>query len=330
MSDDNFTGKISILDYNNSVAIMTLNGVTGELTVGGGWPKGAPGPQGHNGSISVKTNGGLDRVAIGGTDTGGIVDLYDATSEPSIMLNAENRVFVMRTEAKKQIGLGPEVIRLDAKTGAVSAGGNGVQGELALFPASVESPSPIGEPGRTIQLTAKDATAKVGGAGLNGSVLVLNKDGKTSITIDGTGLGDITLSNADCAEEFDVADAQAIEPGTVMVLDDLGRLRGSDQPYDPRVAGVISGARDYKPGIVLGKTASPSKRFPLALVGKVYCKVDAEYSPVSVGDLLTTSFTPGHAMKATDRFRAFGAVIGKALRPLGSGRDMIPILVALQ
>jgi len=34
-------------------------------------------------------------------------------------------------------------------------------------------------------------------------------------------------------------------------------------------------------------------------------------------------------MKATDRERAFGAVIGKALAPLQGGCGMIPILVAL-
>jgi hypothetical protein len=65
-------------------------------------------------------------------------------------------------------------------------------------------------------------------------------------------------------------------------------------------------------------------------MGKVYCKVDAELSPLEVGDLLTTSATPGHAMKATDPLNAFGAVIGKALRPLKTGKGLIPILIALQ
>jgi hypothetical protein len=69
---------------------------------------------------------------------------------------------------------------------------------------------------------------------------------------------------------------------------------------------------------------------PLALLGKVFCKVDAQYSPIEVGDLLTTSPTIGHAMKADDPLKAFGSVIGKALRPLQAGRGMIPILVALQ
>jgi hypothetical protein len=62
----------------------------------------------------------------------------------------------------------------------------------------------------------------------------------------------------------------------------------------------------------------------------VYCKVDAQYSPIEVGDLLTTSPTPGHAMKADDPLKAFGTVIGKALRPLSEGQGLIPILIALQ
>ena len=141
---------------------------------------------------------------------------------------------------------------------------------------------------------------------------------------------DIILTGADCAEEFDIATDHAIEPGTVMVLDEAGSLRASDQAYDKKVAGVVSGAGDYRPGLILDRGNSSQKRLPLALVGKVYCKVDSQYSPIGVGDLLTTSPTLGHAMRAVDPLKAFGAVIGKALRPLRSGQGLIPILIALQ
>jgi hypothetical protein len=142
--------------------------------------------------------------------------------------------------------------------------------------------------------------------------------------------GDIRLTNADCAEDFDIIDADLIEPGTVMVLGDEGAACQSDQPYDKRVAGVVSGAGDYKPGIVLDKQQAHGDRKPIALLGKVNCKVDARYASVEVGDLLTTSSTPGHAMKADDPLKAFGAVIGKALRPLKGRQGIIPILIALQ
>ncbi len=142
--------------------------------------------------------------------------------------------------------------------------------------------------------------------------------------------GDIRLNNADCAEDFTIGADAAVEPGTVMVLGEDGALFPSQQAYDKRVTGVVSGAGEYKPGIVLDKRPSEHIRQPIALLGKVYCKVDAQYGAIAVGDLLTTSPTPGHAMKAIDRDKAFGAVMGKALRPLQEGQGLIPVLIALQ
>jgi hypothetical protein len=117
-----------------------------------------------------------------------------------------------------------------------------------------------------------------------------------------------------------------------MVVGEKGTLHQSCQAYDKRVAGVIAGAGAYKPGIVLDKQPQPTQndRKAIALLGKVYCKVHAGYAPIKVGDLLTTSPTPGYAMKAADTMRAFGAVLGKALYPLDSGQGLIPILVTLQ
>ena len=142
--------------------------------------------------------------------------------------------------------------------------------------------------------------------------------------------GDIRLTNADCAEDFDICGKEQIEPGTVMVLGEEGKLEQSHKAYDKRVAGVVSGAGDYKPGIVLDKQQSSNTRKPIALLGKVFCKVDAGHGAIEIGDLLTTSPTPGHAMKADDPLKAFGTVIGKALRPLKEGHGLIPILIALQ
>ena len=142
--------------------------------------------------------------------------------------------------------------------------------------------------------------------------------------------GDIQLSGADYAEDFDVIDIEGAVPGTVMILDDFGGVRVSDKPYDSRVAGVISGAGGYKPAVILDRQTGGNDRRPLALMGKVFCRVDASDVPIAIGDLLTTSSTPGHAMKAVNPTQAFGAVIGKALRPLAGGRGLVPILVALQ
>jgi hypothetical protein len=149
-------------------------------------------------------------------------------------------------------------------------------------------------------------------------------DGNVTVT------GDISLPGADCAEHFDISDAEQVETGTVVVIDEQGGLRQSREAYDKRVAGVVSGAGAYKPGIVLGGDSSRKDGALVAVVGKVYCKVDARHGPIELGDLLTTSPTPGHAMRAGDPTRAFGAVIGKALRPISDGCGLIPMLVALQ
>ena len=141
--------------------------------------------------------------------------------------------------------------------------------------------------------------------------------------------GDIRLTNADCAEEFDVVEGETIEPGTVMVIGNDGVIMASSRPYDKRVAGVISGAGCYKPGIVLDKQVSENERKPVALLGKVYCKVDSQYGAIEVGDLLTTSPSRGYAMKASDPIKALGAVLGKALSPFSGGQGVIPIIVLL-
>jgi len=156
----------------------------------------------------------------------------------------------------------------------------------------------------------------------------LNCDG--NITAKKISVSDAFFFGADCAEDFDIADAETVEPGMVMVIDKGGALRPCQEAYDRKVTGVVSGAGDHKPGIVLDKQTSTSKRLPIGLVGKVYCRVDAEHGPINVGDLLTTSSTAGHAMKADDPTRALGALIGKALQSLKNGRGLIPILIALK
>lgn len=146
--------------------------------------------------------------------------------------------------------------------------------------------------------------------------------------------GDIYLPNADCAEEFEVDDGNAVA-GSVMVIGQDGRLSVCQTGYDNRVVGVVSGAGSYKPAITLdsrraqGSRASGT-RAAIALVGKVFCLVDATQTSVLPGDLLTSSDTLGHAMKATDPLRRAGAVIGKALGSLTHGRGLVPMLVMLR
>lgn len=162
------------------------------------------------------------------------------------------------------------------------------------------------------------------------SAATLAVSGNSTMSGNLTVSGDIFLPGADCAERFDVADAHEIQPGAVVAIDADGRLRECAREYDQKVAGVVSGAGAFRPGIVLDQGPSRPAGVAVALIGKAYCKVDADIAPIAVGDLLTTSATAGHAMKASDPSRAFGAVIGKALCALSAGKALIPVLIALQ
>ncbi|KAF5427210.1 hypothetical protein C5S39_13860 [Candidatus Methanophagaceae archaeon] len=127
----------------------------------------------------------------------------------------------------------------------------------------------------------------------------------------------------DVAEYFAVD--EDVEPGTVMVIGEDSKLQSSITAYDTTVAGIVSTA----PGVSLGanETGNAGEKL-IAVAGRVPCKVDASYASVKPGDLLTTSDTRGHAMKATNP--QIGTILGKALEPLDSGTGVIEVLVTLQ
>lgn len=71
-----------------------------------------------------------------------------------------------------------------------------------------------------------------------------------------------------------------------------------------------------------------SELFVVTLGAYAHCKVDATEAPIEVGDLLTSSSNPGHAMKATDP--KIGSIIGKALEPLKEGTGYISAFINIQ
>ena len=136
---------------------------------------------------------------------------------------------------------------------------------------------------------------------------------------------------ADLAEPFETGGLPP-EPGTVLVIDERnpGRLKKSESSYDTKVAGVVSGANGIRPGITARQEGTLDRGCPVALTGRVYVKADAAYGSIRPGDLLVTSETPGHAMRADDPTRANGAILGKAMTSLESGCGEVLVLVGLQ
>ena len=158
----------------------------------------------------------------------------------------------------------------------------------------------------------------------NGNVWVSNNCSVATLTIRG---------GADLAEPFQMSTAKSeMQPGSVVVIDEEhpGQLKLSDQPYDTRVAGVISGANGIHPGIQMHQQGLIDGGKNVALTGRVYVRADASYGVIRPGDFLTTSATPGCAMKVTDHSRAEGAILGKAMTGLSHGTGTVLVLVTLQ
>jgi hypothetical protein len=186
-------------------------------------------------------------------------------------------------------------------------------------------------------VSAVSATAGVFRNDKGGNLLTGNVDGAHPVfRVDGNGKvfanGGFQTGGADFAESFAIrGDRADYGPGDVLAVDPTGdrRLALANEAYSTSIAGIYS----TKPGILASpndtQSAALKEEIPLAVVGVVPCKVTTENGPIKPGDLLVASSTPGHAMKGTDRSRLTGAVVGKALQPLTSGKGTIQALVSL-
>jgi hypothetical protein len=271
-----------------------------------------------NGWLIVGSNGKRGNIAIKNSDD---KIIFESASQDDVIYVHGN---IIGRDFPSKI----DTMIFSARRGQLSLGNQGIGGHFSVLDASKKS---------IFEVHSVSATIAVGNTGKPGNIWVRDGNNNNKIILDGN-TGDITLAGADCAEDFDVADPESkdnIEAGTVMVLTENGSLQQSYQEYDKKVAGIVSGASGYKPGIILDRQDQDQDqknkdRLSIALMGKVYCKVDARNSSIEIGDLLTTSSTKGYAMKAQDPMKAFGAVIGKALGSIKEGLGMIPVLVALQ
>jgi hypothetical protein len=142
--------------------------------------------------------------------------------------------------------------------------------------------------------------------------------------------GNIVAKYQDVAEWVPVR--EQMSAGTVVVLDteQSNQVTTSKQPYDTRVAGVVSA----QPGVILGEAGE--NKAMIATTGRVKVKVDATRAPIKIGDLLVTSDVPGVAMKSVPldfggtQIHRPGTIIGKALEPLEKGVGEILVLLSLQ
>ncbi len=144
-------------------------------------------------------------------------------------------------------------------------------------------------------------------------------------------LGDVPKTNridvslvklgADLAENYYTNDA-SVAPGDIVSLDSSlpAGVKKSSKPYDNGILGVIStnpgSILDDGIGLIFGRAA------PVALAGRVPVKVSAENGPIKPGDSLTSSSTPGVAMKATKSGAAIGVSLG-SFQGTGIGQVLV-------
>ncbi len=144
----------------------------------------------------------------------------------------------------------------------------------------------------------------------------------------------------DMAEIFETS--EPVEPADVLIIDNqaTAKLKKSQHSYDTKVVGIVSS----NPAVLLDDshmTISPAIDIPsqenqaaIALAGRVHCKVTDQGGAIVIGDLLTTSDIKGHAMKASDRVKSKGTIIGKALESFsftsGNKQGIIAVFVDLQ
>ncbi|MCR4313771.1 MAG: hypothetical protein NUV84_00805 [Candidatus Uhrbacteria bacterium] len=139
----------------------------------------------------------------------------------------------------------------------------------------------------------------------------------TNADTDDEPIGDCSgAPTADYAEQYpvqaDIEYGDIVVPGTTVVSTNDGetivQLVKSWQAYQGPVVGIVS--NNYGDFTSAGYNISAEDNpMPVALVGRVPVKVTSEGGLISAGDYLTTSSTPGKAMRATK----VGRVIGMAL-----------------
>jgi hypothetical protein len=296
-----------------------------------------------SGSVGVLDNNGATRLALDGDNGGGgSAYLYAADGSIGVRLDGDSAgaglVSVYNSSSSVRVALDGEStgsggrISVYDTTGTETVQILGAEDSLTGGQILMRNAAGI----NTVQL---DSDASGNGCGY---LRLYKSNGAAAITLQADYAGDgrvITdelqiTGGSDLSEQFDVHSPEnELLPGTVVCIDPrhTGHLTSSTRPYDRTVAGVVSGAGGIKPGMLMGQRGTQADgKHPVALTGRVFVKADASNGPIEPGDLLTTSATPGHAMKVTDHSRANGAILGKAMSALTEGKGMVLLLVSLQ
>jgi hypothetical protein len=201
----------------------------------------ALGGEGTSGSLALRNSEGEDAVVLDGRE-GDLTVRHDVDGTLRDVLTFEGATAALRVGSEDAAGdivvrdsAGQDAFWVDGNRAAVFVGVEGNEGDVIVRD---------GEGRQVIHLGGDKAVVDVGTEGNEGDVRVFDADGDLRIHLDGAS-GNVNLLGADCAEDFTVRDAAAIEPGSVLVIDDTGALCESSSAYDrwcPAAAASVPGS----------------------------------------------------------------------------------------
>ena len=261
-----------------------------------------------------------------------IVNPSDHPNYPGALLvrqlGGENILFVdQNTNGRVGIGTVGPSFKLDVQGGQINASAG-----LCIAGDCRSAWSQVGGGGSSQWITTgANISYSSGNVGIGTTAPTSRLQVIGDVSASGTiSAGNVVAKYQDIAEW--VPSRSEMPAGTVVVLDtdQLHYVLASSQPYDTRVAGVVT----ERPGVILGESA-PGKVM-VATTGRVRVKVDATRAPIRAGDILVTSDLEGIAMRSEPidlggaRIHRPGTIIGKALEPLAKGTGEILVLLTLQ
>ncbi|WKZ27142.1 MAG: hypothetical protein QY311_00050 [Candidatus Paceibacterota bacterium] len=316
------TGSAEMFSYTTNADILGLANSTGTVNVyGGGWWGGGSG------------------ISLRGTS---------ATNGNTIGFRGSSGTENMRLSAAGGLSIGNSYISTDAGAGGLIMSGNlGIGTTTASEKLHVAGQIRMSNGTDYVDIftAGTQGTGGCGGGGSSGASFCVDvSDGgggngtDFQIAYGGTVIaaGDLNGNGSpDIAEGINVADP-SIEYGDVVVIGDedttasdsyFKRLaQKSDVAYQATILGVIS----EDPGLYIASGIMPGtglqsdeKRRPLVLAGRAPVKVSLENGPIAPGDRLTSSSTPGVAMKATNA----GMIIGVALEAFDGTATTSPVRI---
>ncbi len=306
LSTGNYSGSVYVNERDNNGALV-VQGKSG----------------GDEGIILTTCDTGDNCIASLRLQTDGTIILGSDADDEHRNFVINNDVLIGNADTSRDRGLtvtGDVIIgNNDMGTGSLA-----VQGEVSI--GDSENPHNLFVSG-SVTIGAEEPGG-TSGVVVNGNLSVGTEDvGNRQFTVHGNAEITQTLSvsnieGADIAEYYPVE--KGVEAGDVVVVGKDGdRLIKSDEAYSMLVAGIVS----ESPGIVIAAQEDGSSK-PIALKGRVSCKVVGEAGPISRGDILVTSSRPGYAMKGDpDKIKLATQVVGIALEDFDGQEGKIKVLV---